>query len=316
MFKKLEESLSKGIFDRVNKILDRIKQMNCPRKDLVKASVEKLAKKENDETFVAFYDALFSKGVLFTKYEVRQPTNQKRTYVHIANENLVNFSIMYGIDVPTEEEVFKKYEHWYQVKNDKSQLSECEITLKKLSLNDSFKKFINLADFDCFEVVMFKIYSLDENTNKECNECSVVEENHKNEVEKSAENKSSVVEKSSKQPKEVEKKLDSKNDTVVETKKEKEFRVPKFCRAKDSVEKTDEKIEKVVKEEKKEVEKESINDNTKLLKEETNVITEEKNNSVVSSEKEKADDYVNIKIRKKDLKVFSEALKRILESFV
>ena len=162
MFKKIEESLSKGVFERVNKILDRIKNMNCPRKDLVKDSIEKLAKKEEDESLLAFYEALFMKGALYIKSERRPPTNKSRLFVYIANKNLVDFSILYGMNVPSLDEVSVKYKKWYSSKLSNDNFSEEEKSLKKLSIRESLDTFLNKLEFSKFESIMIKIYEMKE----------------------------------------------------------------------------------------------------------------------------------------------------------
>lgn len=167
MFKKIEESLSKGVFERVNKILDRIKNMNCPRKDLVKDSIESLAKKEKDESLMAFYEALFMKGVLYIKSERRPPTNKSRLFVYIANKNLVDFSILYGMNVPSLDEVSVKYKKWYSSKLSKDNFSEEEKSLKKLSIRESLDTFLNKLEFSKFESIMIKIYEMKEEVQPE-----------------------------------------------------------------------------------------------------------------------------------------------------
>lgn len=162
MFKRIEESLSKGVFERVNKILDRIRNMNCPRKDLVKDSVEKLAKKEEDESLLAFYEALFMKGVLYVKSERRPPSNKARVFVYIANKNLVDFSILYGMNVPSIDEVSVKYKKWYSSKLSNDDFSEEEKSLKKLSIRESLDTFLNKLEFSKFESIMIKIYEMKE----------------------------------------------------------------------------------------------------------------------------------------------------------
>lgn len=162
MFKKIEESLSKGVFERVNKILDRIRNMNCPRKDLVKDSIESLAKKEKDESLMAFYEALFMKGVLYIKSERRPPTNKSRLFVYIANKNLVDFSILYGMNVPSLDEVSVKYKKWYSSKLSNDNFSEEEKSLKKLSIRESLDTFLNKLEFSKFESIMIKIYEMKE----------------------------------------------------------------------------------------------------------------------------------------------------------
>lgn len=162
MFKKIEESLSKGVFERVNKILDRIRNMNCPRKDLVKDSIESLAKKEKDESLMAFYEALFMKGVLYIKSERRPPTNKSRLFVYIANKNLVDFSILYGMNVPSLDEVSVKYKKWYSSKLSNDNFSEEEKNLKKLSIRESLDTFLNKLEFSKFESIMIKIYEMKE----------------------------------------------------------------------------------------------------------------------------------------------------------
>lgn len=167
MFKKIEESLSKGVFERVNKILDRIRNMNCPRKDLVKDSIESLAKKEKDESLMAFYEALFMKGVLYIKSERRPPTNKSRLFVYIANKNLVDFSILYGMNVPSLDEVSVKYKKWYSSKLSKDNFSEEEKSLKKLSIRESLDTFLNKLEFSKFESIMIKIYEMKEEVQPE-----------------------------------------------------------------------------------------------------------------------------------------------------
>ena len=167
MFKKIEESLSKGVFERVNKILDRIRKMNCPRKDLVKESIEKLAKKEEDESLMAFYEALFMKGVLYVKSERRPPTNKSRLFVYIANKNLVDFSILYGMNVPSFEEVSEKYKNWYSSKLRNNNFSDEEKKLKKLSIRESLDTFLNKLEFSKFESIMIKIYEMKEEAQPE-----------------------------------------------------------------------------------------------------------------------------------------------------
>lgn len=167
MFKKIEESLSKGVFERVNKILDRIRNMNCPRKDLVKDSIESLAKKEKDESLMAFYEALFMKGVLYIKSERRPPTNKSRLFVYIANKNLVDFSILYGMNVPSLDEVSVKYKKWYSSKLSKDNFSEEEKSLKKLSIRESLDTFLNKLEFSKFESIMIKIYEMKEEAQPE-----------------------------------------------------------------------------------------------------------------------------------------------------
>lgn len=193
MFKKIEESLSKGVFERVNKILDRIKNMNCPRKDLVKDSIEKLAKKEEDESLLAFYEALFMKGVLYIKSERRPPTNKSRLFVYIANKNLVDFSILYGMNVPSLDEVSVKYKKWYSSKLSNDNFSEEEKSLKKLSIRESLDTFLNKLEFSKFESIMIKIYEMKEELQPE----SQTETTSKVE-ELSSETKSKVEEKKEK----------------------------------------------------------------------------------------------------------------------
>lgn len=167
MFKKIEESLSKGVFERVNKILDRIRKMNCPRKDLVRESIEKLAKKEEDESLMAFYEALFMKGVLYVKSERRPPTNKSRLFVYIANKNLVDFSILYGMNVPSFDEVSEKYKKWYSSKLRNDNFSDEEKKLKKLSIRESLDTFLNKLEFSKFESIMIKIYEMKEEVQPE-----------------------------------------------------------------------------------------------------------------------------------------------------
>lgn len=167
MFEKIEESLSKGVFERVNKILDRIRKMNCPRKDLVKESIEKLAKKEEDESLMAFYEALFMKGVLYVKSERRPPTNKSRLFVYIANKNLVDFSILYGMNVPSFDEVSEKYKKWYSSKLRNDNFSDEEKKLKKLSIRESLDTFLNKLEFSKFESIMIKIYEMKEEVQPE-----------------------------------------------------------------------------------------------------------------------------------------------------
>lgn len=167
MFKKIEESLSKGVFERVNKILDRIRKMNCPRKDLVRESIEKLAKKEEDESLMAFYEALFMKGVLYVKSERRPPTNKSRLFVYIANKNLVDFSILYGMNVPSFDEVSEKYKNWYSSKLRNDNFSDEEKKLKKLSIRESLDTFLNKLEFSKFESIMIKIYEMKEEVQPE-----------------------------------------------------------------------------------------------------------------------------------------------------
>lgn len=167
MFEKIEESLSKGVFERVNKILDRIRKMNCPRKDLVKESIEKLAKKEEDESLMAFYEALFMKGVLYVKSERRPPTNKSRLFVYIANKNLVDFSILYGMNVPSFDEVSEKYKNWYSSKLRNDNFSDEEKKLKKLSIRESLDTFLNKLEFSKFESIMIKIYEMKEEVQPE-----------------------------------------------------------------------------------------------------------------------------------------------------
>ena len=204
MFKKIEESLSKGVFERVNKILDRIRKINCPRKDLVKESIEKLAKKEEDESLMAFYEALFMKGVLYVKSERRPPTNKSRLFVYIANKNLVDFSILYGMNVPSFDEVSEKYKKWYSSKLRNDNFSDEEKKLKKLSIRESLDTFLNKLEFSKFESIMIKIYEMKEEVQPE----------HQTET------KSKVEELSSETTSKVEE-LTSETKSKVEEKKEK-----------------------------------------------------------------------------------------------
>lgn len=187
MFKRIEESLSKGVFERVNKILDRIRNINCPRKDLVKDSIEKLAKKEEDESLLAFYDALFMKGVLYVKSERRPPSNKPRVFVYIANKNLVDFSILYGMNVPSIDEVSVKYKKWYSSKLSNDDFSEEEKSLKKLSIRESFDTFLNKLEFSKFESIMIKIYEMKEEMQPESHpevKNKVAEKNEKKVIDK------------------------------------------------------------------------------------------------------------------------------------
>ena len=283
MFKKIEESLSKGVFERVNKILDRIRKMNCPRKDLVKESIEKLAKKEEDESLMAFYEALFMKGVLYVKSERRPPTNKSRLFVYIANKNLVDFSILYGMNVPSFDEVSEKYKKWYSSKLRNDNFSDEEKKLKKLSIRESLDTFLNKLEFSKFESIMIKIYEMKEEVQPEpqTETTSKVEE-------LSQETKSKVEQLTSETKSKVEEKKEKK---VIDKVKQESVKAPSDLgndlETKGDKENSDNKsIETTVK---------SLTDNDNMNKEED-------------------DEYIVLRLKKNDVKIALNVFESILET--
>lgn len=283
MFKKIEESLSKGVFERVNKILDRIRKMNCPRKDLVRESIEKLAKKEEDESLMAFYEALFMKGVLYVKSERRPPTNKSRLFVYIANKNLVDFSILYGMNVPSFDEVSEKYKKWYSSKLRNDNFSDEEKKLKKLSIRESLDTFLNKLEFSKFESIMIKIYEMKEEVQPEpqTETTSKVEE-------LSPETKSKTKELSSETKSKVEEKKEKK---VIDKVKQESVKAPSDLgndlETKSDKENSDNKsIETTVK---------SLTDNDNMNKEDD-------------------EEYIVLRLKKNDVKIALNVFESILET--
>ena len=286
MFEKIEESLSKGVFERVNKILDRIRKMNCPRKDLVKENIEKLAKKEEDESLMAFYEALFMKGVLYVKSERRPPTNKSRLFVYIANKNLVDFSILYGMNVPSFEEVSEKYKNWYSSKLRNNNFSDEEKKLKKLSIRESLDTFLNKLEFSKFESILIKIYEMKEEA----------------QPEPQTETKSKVEELSSETTSKAEE-LTSETKSKVEEKKEKKV-----------IDKVKQESVKAPSDLGNDLETKSDKENSDNKSIETTDKSLTYNDNMNKEEEDDDDEYIVLRLKKNDVKIVLNVFESILET--